>query len=56
MEEKIKLKSEGNLKALFKASGVRAEDLKNKGKKKLQSLKKVGKRIFLTLFCDFKEV
>lgn len=33
MEEKIKLKSEGNLKALFKTAGVEPEDLKNTGKR-----------------------
>jgi len=45
-----------NIIALFKASGVRAEDLKNKGKTKLETLKKIGKRVYLTLFGNLKEV
>ena len=45
-----------NIKALFKASGVEPEDLKNTGKKKLKNLKKIGKRIYLSLFGSLKEV
>lgn len=45
-----------NIKALFKTAGVEPEDLKKKEKTKLETLKKIGKRIFLTIFGNFKEV